>query len=99
MNSFLHWGAATWLVVDALAVYRLTRLVVRDELLRPFRTWMDRRYESGWLLYWLTCVWCLSAAIAAPVVALTYFVPYPWSFVAAGLAFSAVAGAAGDRVG
>jgi hypothetical protein len=37
-----------WLfVVDALAVYRLTRLIVRDSLLDPLRWWILNRWPTA----------------------------------------------------
>jgi hypothetical protein len=95
--SFLHWTTTTWLLVDLLAVYRLSRLIARDELLRPFRQWLDAKY-TGPLVYLFQCIWCLSIWVSAAVVALTWWQPYAWSFVAAGLAFSAGAGLIGERV-
>jgi hypothetical protein len=85
-----------WLLVDALATYRLTRLVVKDTVTERFRRWFAHRYE-GPLVYLSTCPWCMSIWIAAAVVALTWGVPLAWSYVAAGLAFSTVAGYLSDR--
>ena len=91
MTSWLNWGPAGWLVVDALAVYRLCRLVARDSITRPFRAWLEREY-TGPLVTLSTCVWCLSVTAAAAVVALTWWIPLIWSYVAAALALSAAAG-------
>ncbi len=97
MTSWLHWSPAVWLLVDALATYRLTRLLVRDEITRRPRRWLADHYE-GWAVYLSTCMWCMSVWVAgAVVVVLTYFVPYGWSFVASVLAFSAVTGYLGSR--
>lgn len=96
-DSWLHWSAVTWLIVDALAVYRLTRIVVRDTILAGFRSWLSDHYE-GMLVEWLSCMWCLSVWMAAGVVALTWWIPLLWSYAATALAFSAIAGFLGDRV-
>jgi hypothetical protein len=89
--SWLGWGPAGWLVVDALAVYRLSRLVARDSITVKFRRWLEARYE-GPLVTLSTCLWCLSVSFAAGTVLFTWWIPMVWSYVAAGLAFSAVAG-------
>jgi len=96
VTSWLHWGAATWLIVDALAVYRLARLIARDGLTKRVRRRMIDRYE-GPLVELVSCPWCLSVYFAAGAVVLTYFVPYAWSFIASGLAMSAVAGFLAER--
>jgi hypothetical protein len=96
VRSWLGWPAAVWILVDALAVYRLSRLVTRDTILRPARRWLTARYE-GMLVELVGCMWCVSVWLAAAVVALTWWLPYWWSFPATGLAFSAVAGWLGDR--
>lgn len=90
------WPNWLWLLVDALAVYRLTRLVARDELLRPARVWLDDRY-AGPLVYLVTCMWCLSIWLSAVVLLFTWWIPVAWSVVASGLAFSAVAGQLGEK--
>lgn len=96
--SWLGWGAWGWLVVDSLAVYRLVRLVVRDTISQPFRRWLSRKYEGPVVEAITTCSWCLSVYAAAGVVLLTWLWPVPWSYVATGLAFSAVTGVLADRV-
>jgi hypothetical protein len=78
-----------WLVVDALATYRLTILVTRDAITEPLRR--GRR-----AIFW-ACTWCTSIWIAAVVVALTRFWPTEWQYPAMLLALSAVAGYMGER--
>jgi len=86
-----HLTTATWLAVDSVAVYRLTRLVTTDRVLEPVR---KRIHDSlGMAAFdFITCPWCTSIWIAAIVVVLTYFVPEYWVYVAYLLACSAVAG-------
>ena len=91
VTSWLGWPPWVWLVVDALAVYRLARLVARDTILRGLRRWVAGRYE-GLAVEGMTCMWCLTVWFAAAVVALTYFVPWWWSWPASALALSAAAG-------
>ena len=77
-------------LVDALAVYRLTRLVTRDRITEPLRT----RVESGpeWLTYLLRCGWCASPYLAVGVITARRLVPRAWAPAAGVLACSAVAG-------
>lgn len=79
-----------WLIVDALAVFRLTHLVVDDTITQPIRT----RLLNGpaWMLPLATCSWCISFWIAGGAVALTCFYPAGWQYPAAVLALSGVAG-------
>jgi hypothetical protein len=59
------------LVVIALAVVRLTGLVIEDEVTEPIREWvLDRVPDDGKLAYLITCPWCVSiylGAVAAPL--------------------------------
>lgn len=96
MTSWGHWSTGWWLVLDALACYRLTRLAQRDSITQPARRWLTDRFE-GPLLELASCAWCLSIWIGAAIVLLTYFAPFAWSWPAAFLAFSAVAGHTSDR--
>lgn len=82
------------LLVDGLAVYRLTRLLTLDSL-PPVRHARDkvlaRWSESEWSEL-AVCPWCLSVWLAAAVVAARAVAPRAWSPVAKVLAASAVAG-------
>jgi hypothetical protein len=105
--------SAFWLIVDSLAVYRLSVLVCRDTITEPLRRklgapWMIKAEGGGHLTrrgtgprYWLwqivICVWCSSLYLAAAVVLLTKFWPSGWQYAAFGLALSAVAGFLGER--
>lgn len=91
MRSLLDWSPGVWLVVDALAVYRLTRLITRDDISTPMRKAITKRWE-GPLVTLVGCPWCISIWLGAGTVLATYFAPYWWSFVAMLLALSAVAG-------
>lgn len=89
---------ALTVVVDALAVFRLTRLVLADAILDAPRDWLmarDKRSRRqgrrlGWVVF-LTCGWCVSMWIAAGVVAARMLLPTFWSPVALVLALSAIA--------
>ncbi len=78
------------MIVDALAVFRLTRLVTRDRITEHLRAKADDGPE--WLAYLSRCAWCSSPYIAVGVVLARRFVPRIWQPVAEVLAFSAVAG-------
>lgn len=96
MRAFL-FSPGLWVVVDALAVYRLTRLVTTDTVMAWPRAWLSGALHRSppkrrRTFFFLTCPWCTSIWLAAGVVALTRYVPREWCYVAAGLAFSGVAG-------
>jgi hypothetical protein len=97
VTSWGHWTAGWWLILDALACYRLTRLAVRDTITQPVRRRLTDRYEGGWLLELASCPWCISVWIGCGVALATYFAPAIWSWPAAFLALSAVAGILSDR--
>lgn len=84
-------------VVDALAVFRLTRLFARDTITERLRT--GRKAVGPVLLEpaaLLGCEWCLSVWFGAGAVALTALWSF-WPYVAAALAFSAVTGVLSER--
>lgn len=99
--------AATLLLLDALAVFRLTRLVCADMLTEPARRWLigsvqtsDRLLDGSKITVaahpsiadLLTCPWCVSPYVATGVVLMQSLLPTACLYVAAVLAFSAVAG-------
>ncbi len=85
-------------VVDALAVYRITRLVVDDVILDAPRErmfgWLDGRSSArpSKVAELLDCSWCVAVWVAFGVVGLRGVLPRAWAPVARGLALSAVAG-------
>lgn len=80
----------TDLVVDALAAYRLTRLVTRDKITAPLRApLVDRPGLAGELV---SCEWCVGVWASFGVVALRRLVPGAWAPVADALALAAVVG-------
>lgn len=73
------WG---WLVY-ALAVARLTGLIVADDITAPARGWLighlPPRPASVAVEQLLTCFWCTSMWVAAAVVPLAWhWGPRPW---------------------
>lgn len=106
-------GAWLWLVVNGLAVFRLTRLVAFDQITAGARKRLLNRatrlafehatnhgnvptphtsnvFGKAWEL--ITCPWCLSIWVAAPVVAATRLAPTVWQYPAVGLALAAITG-------
>lgn len=82
------------LVLLALAVFRITRLIMQDEISEPFREWVWKKYPPNTtkIGYLISCPWCLSIWVAVFLVVLYVFVPWIAIPVAAVFALSAVAG-------
>jgi len=91
----------TWLeaTIDALAVYRITRLVVADKVTEPIRerVWEERGAEKG-LGYFVTCPWCVSFWVGAGAVAARQVAPSAWEPFARVMAASAVTGIVSTRL-
>lgn len=80
-------GAA--LAVDALAVFRLTRLATRDTITEPLRA---RIPPDSKLAELLACPYCAGFWVACGVAAARRIAPRVWGPLAEALAFSAVTG-------
>lgn len=83
-----------WLLIDAVTVYRITRLITRDSLplvARP-RDAAQRRWGDRALGELVVCPWCVSVYLSAGVLALRLFLPLWWTPISIMLAGSAVAG-------
>jgi hypothetical protein len=80
------------LTVGGLAVHRLTRLVTRDELLRPLRDRIADRNPEGRLAYLVSCPWCVSPYVAAAWALLAVTAPSVAAPAGAALAWSSAAG-------
>lgn len=105
--------SATLLALDALAVFRITRLIVADSITASLRARLIGRSYEGQprhmdgtrvavaarpkLAEFLGCAWCVSAWVAVPVVAAQALIAGVWLYVSAVLAFSAVAGLLMER--
>jgi hypothetical protein len=87
------------LATGALAVHRLTRLVIEDEVTSPVRARI-RRWAEGTaereahpaVSYLLTCPWCVSVYVAAGWAALLAAAPAVAAPAGAALAWSSAAG-------
>lgn len=90
----------TDLLLDALSVYRLTKLAVDDAIFDTQRNaFVDRMKaaEHDKLAYLATCYWCTSVSIGFAVVVARRLFPRLWSYCARALAFSAAAGILSER--
>jgi hypothetical protein len=87
--------------IDALASYRITRLLISDGIVdAPRQAVLDRLERAGRtkLIELIECPWCIGFWIAGSVVAARRWVPRQWSPVAKTLAYSSVAGILASQV-
>lgn len=86
-------------VKDALAVYRLTRLVIADEITAGVRDkiWETHPPETSKIGYLFTCPWCTSIWVGFAVAAARKIAPAAWDLASTALAGSAVAGLIEER--
>lgn len=85
------------LILVTLAVARLTRLVVVDEITRSLRRWVvNRSGEDSVMAYFIHCSWCTSIWFAVPAAIAWAFLQLPvehwWVALPAALAMSYVTG-------
>jgi peptidoglycan/LPS O-acetylase OafA/YrhL len=87
------------LVVASLAVARLTRLLVDDQLTIGLKRWAIRKWgDTSWQSYLVHCPWCVSVWIALPVMPVATLWPSRWLIAALSVpAASMVAGLLVDR--
>lgn len=93
-------GAMATLVVEALAVYRATKLLQQDDLppLPVIREKLMARWGASPWSALLDCPWCLSVWVGGASVALRHLAPRFWRVGASVLASSAVAGVISEWV-
>lgn len=82
------------LAVDALAAFRLTRLVTSDKITAPVRDRVPPVTFAGQLV---RCQWCAGIWVAFAVVAARRLVPRAWAPVGDALAIAAVVGIVADN--
>lgn len=91
----LAWVSSVWLLVHALAAYRLTRLWTRDSLppLPRFRQYvLDRWGNKAWAEL-VDCPWCAGFWISLGVaLAASSPISAAWQWLSVPLAISAVVG-------
>ena len=88
----------TWLLILALAAFRVTRLVIEDSILDPIRNrtiyvWPDHGI-GGWMKDLFSCPWCIGFWISVDWSVSFYFWPTTTWWVALPFAISAVVGLA-----
>lgn len=84
---------ALTILIAVLAVYRITRLITTDAILREPREWIVAKLPpGGYLDELLHCAWCVSFWVGCGVTGLVALAPglSPWLLLP--LAASAVAG-------
>ena len=87
------WFTPFLLFLDALAVYRITRLITEDHLpFGPLRDRVQGRWANSLLAEWFVCPWCSGMTVAVAVLLLHAGFPAWWPYVAAALALSAITG-------
>lgn len=86
-------SALAWVLTFG-AVWRLTLLVVADEITRPGREWATDHIHSDRLDYLLTCPWCASLHVAPVVVGsgLAWANGWGWQLAAGSLTASVLTG-------
>lgn len=68
------------LIVGALAVARLTRLLVQDQITVRYRQWVVKRWgENSMPSYLVHCPWCTSIWVAAVVMPPAAIWPNKWT--------------------
>lgn len=71
------------LSVAVLAVARITRLLVTDELTIGYRRWVVKRWgEQSKMAYLAHCPWCTSIYVAAPIMPVATIWPNRWIIAA-----------------
>ena len=81
------------IIILSLFVYRLTRLIVIDEIFTPVRNWVwMKTAANSQIAYFFTCSWCVSLWVALPVVFLYAFFPSMTILIGCIFALSAIAG-------
>lgn len=79
--------------VNALAVYRGTKLILEDKVTEKPRDWLfDRLNPQETWTYLFTCPWCISIYLGAIAVAGMALIPTWWFYIALVGALSAVTG-------
>ena len=67
------------LTIAMLAVVRITRLLVTDELTSRYRRWVVSRWgENSMAAYLAHCPWCTSIYVATIVMPIATFWPNRW---------------------
>jgi len=64
-----HMSGITFIIL-ALAIFRLTRVIVADEIFSDIRNkiWKKFRPDKTYIGFFFTCEWCVSMWVALPTV-------------------------------
>lgn len=91
-------GAFMLLLVNALAVYRIARVVARDTITDRPRTALTTKFH-GMLVNLILCIWCLSFWLAIGAVLLTVWSTSRegWLVIASMLSVATIAGQLSER--
>lgn len=80
-------------VIAILAAYRITRVVIEDEVFDTPRNWLyEKVKKSPTLTYMLGCYWCLGFYVSILVVVLIWLFPTVMPWILAPFALSAAVG-------
>lgn len=84
---------------DALAVYRLTKLVIDDKITEDVRNAVWDKYppESTKVGYLFSCPWCVSMWVGLGAVTARAVAPKSWEKLSTAMAASAVSGLLEER--
>ena len=87
------------LIVAALAVARITRLLVEDKIMVGYRQWVVKKWGPDSLpAYFVQCPWCTSYWVALPIMPVAALWPNRWVIGAlAIMAASMISGLLLDR--
>jgi hypothetical protein len=85
-------------IILALAVYRISRLIIEDTIFEKIREKIFSKFSPGTFLgYLLTCYWCISMWVATPLVVGYILEPSICIFICLPFALSAVAGILSEK--
>lgn len=88
-------------LIDALATFRLVKLVRHDKITEPVREAVQSHYgppEKSKVSYLVDCPWCLSIYFGLGLTLLRYRWPRPVGLLARGLALSSMTGLASQHL-
>lgn len=82
------------LLIDIAATYRLTKLILEDNIAEGFREFIFEHFPNTKLSYFVTCPWCVSFWMGVAVFVLRRYYPQHADIFSGALAASAVTGVA-----
>lgn len=82
------------LLIDIVATYRLTKLVMEDKAAEGLREFIYTHFPNGKLEYLVNCPWCISFWAGLTIFVLRRYYPEAANLLSSALAASAVTGVA-----